>query len=129
MEISMTLRVIIDVLIGLGVFFAFAGVVGIIRMPDCFCRMQSSTNIATLGLFLALIGGLVYAIFVERNAATAAKIAFIAVIYIIQNPAGGHAIAKAAYNRGNEHLKSVVDDLANADEAEQPATLAKEGDE
>lgn len=109
---SMTLRVIIDVLLVLGAFFALAGTVGIIRMPDCFCRMQSSTNIATLGLFFAIIGGALYAIFVMHSWASFGKILFVGVIYIIQNPAGAQALARAAYRRGNEHVDMACDDMA-----------------
>ena len=43
----MILRIVADVFIGLGCFFALAGVVGLLRMPDAFCRMQSSTNISS----------------------------------------------------------------------------------
>lgn len=114
----MTLRIILDVLLFLGAFFAFAGAVGVIRMPDCFCRMQSSTNIATLGLFLALLAGLLYSAFVLGSVSTSAKILFIAVIYIIQNPAGSHAIAKAARVRGNETVNMKVNDFETAGETE-----------
>lgn len=111
----MTMRIIIDVLIGLGAFFAIAGTVGMIRMPDCFCRMQSSTNIATLGLFLVVIAGILYGIFVTQSWASAGKVAFIGVIYLISNPAGAHAIAKAAYKRGNETVEMVCDDMKEGD--------------
>ena len=50
----MILRIIADVCIALGCFFALAGVVGLLRMPDAFCRMQSSTNITTLGILGAV---------------------------------------------------------------------------
>lgn len=116
---SMTLKIVLDVLLFLGAFFAFAGTVGLLRMPDCFCRMQSSTNIATLGLFLALIAGLLYSIFVLKSAGTSAKILFIAVIYIIQNPAGAHAIAKAAWVRGNKTVEMEVNDFVQPDETEE----------
>ena len=43
---NMTLRVIIDILLVLGAFFTFVGVVGVIRMPDVFGRLQASTCIA-----------------------------------------------------------------------------------
>ena len=33
---SMTMHVIIDVLLAIGVFFVFVGVLGVIRMPDVF---------------------------------------------------------------------------------------------
>ena len=42
-------EIIILILIIMGIFFTFAGVVGILRMPDTLCRLQSSTNIATMG--------------------------------------------------------------------------------
>lgn len=112
----MTVRIIIDVLIGIGAFFAIAGTVGIIRMPDCFCRMQSSTNIATLGLFMVVIAGILHGILVTGNWASAGKVAFIGIIYIISNPAGSHAIAKAAYKRGNESVDMVCDDYKEGEE-------------
>ena len=49
---------VIYVLIGISLFFAFAGVVGLLRMPDAFCRMQSSTNISTLGVLGVIIAGI-----------------------------------------------------------------------
>ena len=52
---NLALRIIIDVFIVGGCFFAFAGAVGLVRMPDTFSRMQSSTNITTLGVLLTLI--------------------------------------------------------------------------
>lgn len=113
---SIALRVIIDILLVLGAFFALAGTVGIIRMPDCFCRMQSATNITTLALLFAIVGGAVYAIFVMHNWSAFAKIAFIGIIYVLQNPAGSQAMARAAYRRGNEHVDMVVDDMAISEE-------------
>lgn len=108
----MTLKIIIDVLIGLGAFFALAGTVGLIRMPDAYCRMQSSTNIATLGMLLALAGGLLYAILVMHSWNASVKIIIIGVITIIANPVAGHAICRAAYRMGVRPEKEMVcDDL------------------
>jgi multicomponent Na+:H+ antiporter subunit G len=112
----MTLRIIIDVLIGLGAFFALAGTVGMLRMPDSFCRMQSSTNIATLGLLFALLGGLLYAIFIMHNTGTAVKVALIALIDIIANPAASHAIARAAYRHGVDTVEMACDEMKGGGE-------------
>ena len=38
---NIVLRVIIDLFIVGGCFFAFAGAVGVVRMPDTFSRMQT----------------------------------------------------------------------------------------
>ena len=99
---------------GIGVFFAFAGTVGLLRMPDAFCRMQSSTNIATLGLYGAVIGGLVKAVGMIVNGyelgwTMFVKIAMIGLFSILANPIGGHSIAKAAYRKGVEHTEFVCD--------------------
>ena len=94
----MVARIIIDVLIAFSAFFAFAGVVGMIRMPDAFCRMQSSTNIATFGVLGVIIGGIVYSIVYLANPTMVVKLVLLGVFYIVTNPIAGHAIAKAAYH-------------------------------
>lgn len=101
--IETIMRYVIDALIVISIFFAFAGVVGIIRMPDAFCRMQSSTNISTLGVLGVILGGVLYAIFMLETPdwAMVAKLAVMGVFYIITNPIAGHAVARAAYRRGD----------------------------
>ena len=94
------MRIVIDVLIAVSVFFAFAGVVGMLRMPDSFSRMQSSTNISTLGVLGVILGGLLYAAIYLHNGEMAVKLAVLGVFYIITSPISGHAIAKAAYHHG-----------------------------
>ena len=49
------MRYVIDAFIVISLFFAFAGVMGMLRMPDVFCRMQSSTNVSTLGVLGVII--------------------------------------------------------------------------
>ena len=100
MTISLTLRIIIDVLIGIGAIFALAGVIGIMRMPDPFCRMQASTCITTMGVLGVCIGALLYAIFGLHSPATAVKVCVIAALIFTTNPVGAHALAKGAYLHG-----------------------------
>ena len=76
---NMTLRVIIDILLVLGAFFTFVGVVGVIRMPDVFGRLQASTCIGSLGnIFLVLI--------------------VMMMMVLLTNPISNHAMCKAACN-------------------------------
>ncbi len=96
----MTMRIIIDVLLAVGVFFALAGTIGILKMPDTYCRMQASTCIATMGVIGVTLGSLLYAIFIMGSPSTAVKIALIAVLILVTNPVGAHAIAKGAYLHG-----------------------------
>jgi multicomponent Na+:H+ antiporter subunit G len=106
---NIVVRIIIDVLILTGCFFAFAGTIGIIRMPDSFCRMQSSTNISTLGSLGIILGTAVYAFF-TGNITMGVKILGIGVFIIITNPVGGHAICRAAYRHGVRPEKKMVCD-------------------
>ena len=107
----MAVRIIIDVLMVIGLVFCVAGVKGLIKMPDTFCRMQASTCISTLGSLCLLLGALLYAIVIMGSVGTAVKIVVIAAMIFITNPIGAHAIAKGAYKAGIRPEKAMeVDD-------------------
>ncbi len=97
---SLALRIIMDVCMAFGCFFALAGTIGILRMPDVFCRMQSSTNIATFGVLGALIGALIYAIACVGSATMIIKIITIAFLIILTNPIANHEICRGSYKYG-----------------------------
>lgn len=106
------LRIVIDVLIGVGAIFALAGTIGLLKMPDTFSRMQASTCISTMGVIGVALGALLYAIFIMGSTATALKIALIALLIITINPIGSHAIARGAYRAGIRPDKPMeTDDL------------------
>lgn len=94
------LRIIIDALFLIGGFFALAGVVGVIRMPDSYCRMQASTNTATLGAFGVLAGTSLYGFFVLNSLAIGVKSIVIGLFILFSNPVASHAIARAAKRCG-----------------------------
>ena len=107
----MALRIVIDILMVIGLIFSAAGVIGLLKMPDTFSRMQASTCISTLGAVGVLLGALLYAIFVMGSAGTAVKIVVIALLIIVTNPVGAHSIAKGAYKAGIRPEKEMeVDD-------------------
>lgn len=94
------LEIIICILFAIGGFFALAGVVGIIRMPDSYCRMQASTNTATLGAMSILIGVSLYGFFVLNSTAIGVKSIVIGLFILFSNPVSSHAIARAAKRIG-----------------------------
>ena len=94
------LRIAIDVLIAVGAFFALAGTLGILKMPDTFSRMQASTCITTMGVIGVGLGALLYAVFVMHAPYTAVKICVLVALVLVTNPVGAHAIAKGAYQAG-----------------------------
>ena len=107
----MALRIVIDVLIAISAIFALAGTIGVLKMPDAYCRMQASTCVGTLGILGLCIGAVLYAVFIMGNTGAAIKIGVIGLLLIVTNPLGGHAIAKGAYKAGVRPEKEMkVDD-------------------
>jgi multicomponent Na+:H+ antiporter subunit G len=113
------MRYLIDFFIIISVFFAFAGVVGMLRMPDAFSRMQSSTNISTLGILGVIIGGLLYSAVYLHDGSMAVKLAVLGVFYIITGPVSGHAIARGAYKHGVRPDKPMAVDKYGEDLVEE----------
>ena len=101
------MRIVMDILIGLSLLFALAGVVGMLRMPDSFCRMQSSTNISTFGVLGVIIAGILYSIIYLGDVSMAVKLGVLGVFYIVTTPISGHAIARAAYRHGVKPKTSI----------------------
>lgn len=96
----MIIHIIIDIFFVVGGFFALAGVVGVIRMPDAYNRMQASTNIATLGALGVLIGVSLQGFFVLNSPAIGIKSIIIGLFILFSNPIASHAIARAAKRCG-----------------------------
>ena len=113
----MVLRIVIDVLFALGAFFALAGALGVLRMPDTFSRMQASTCVTTRGMLGVVIGGVLYAAFIMGHPNTAVKIGLIGLLILVTNPVGAHAIARGAYKAGIRPEKPMeTDDLGRDSE-------------
>lgn len=111
----MALRIVIDLLLAVGAFFALTGALGVLRMPDVFSRMQASTCVSTLGVLGLALGALLYAIFVMGSAVAAVKIAVICLLILVTNPVGSHALAKGAYRAGIRPDKPMENDALGRD--------------
>lgn len=92
----MILNIFIALLMIIGMFFCFAGVVGIFRMKDTFCRLQAATNIATLGAMSIFIAGALYG-FSISNMSIGVKCIIITIFLLITNPVASHYMARVAY--------------------------------
>ena len=78
----------------IGVGFCVIGVLGIVRMPDLYCRLHASGKVGTVGLCGLLVGA---AMIVPS---TTMKLIALAVFAVLTLPASSHAIAAAAYRHG-----------------------------
>lgn len=92
-----------------GIFFTFAGVLGMLRMPDTYCRLQSSTNIATMGVLPIIIGCSIYGFYTGNNS-IGIKSVVIGIFLIITNPIASHAMTKMAYKCGAKLCESTHTD-------------------
>ena len=116
--------IITCVLLAVGVFFSFVGVLGLLRMPDVFGRLQASTCIPSLGNICLILGGVVYAIGYGMDAATVVKLLVIMLMILCTNPISNHSLLKGAYNGGIKPVREMVMD----DYQEDQPTYKKEGE-
>jgi multicomponent Na+:H+ antiporter subunit G len=103
-----------------GVGFAIVGVLGIIRMPDLYCRLHASGKVSTVGLCGMLLG----AAFIMPSGAL--KLLALAVFAILTLPVSTHAIAAAAYRHGIPMRRFTRDDLAERTPLPNSAHLSEE---
>ena len=71
-----------------------------LRMPDFYTRMHAASVVDTLGAGFILFGLLLQAGFTL----VAVKLLMIGVLLLFTSPTAGHALARAAYERGLEPL-------------------------
>jgi multicomponent Na+:H+ antiporter subunit G len=88
------MRVIADLLLLVGGAFSLLGVVGLLRMPDVYNRIQAGTKSGTLGALCFLLG--VGFLFPDWWA----KLLAIAGFILFTNPVGSATIARALYLSG-----------------------------
>lgn len=90
-----TVVVIVLAVVGLG--FSLSGALGVVRMPDLYTRIQSSSKNITMGALPVLVALVVGEGFVSSYTSRAL---FVAVLLMVVNPAASHALARAAYKSG-----------------------------
>jgi multicomponent Na+:H+ antiporter subunit G len=85
-------QILSALLVILGIFLFASGTLGLIRLPDFYCRMHATGKCDTLGALLALTGLAIY----NGFNLTSLKIIFIVVFIFLANPTATHAIGRAA---------------------------------
>lgn len=91
-----------------GLAFSLTGALGILRMPDVYCRIQCSSKTITMGALPALLG----LVIAEGPFSTyGSRALLVAGLLLIVNPAASHALARAAYKAGIPMWSGAVSDL------------------
>lgn len=83
-----------------GIFFVFAGALGVLRLPDFFTRIHAAGMTDTLGLELILFGLIVQ----SDSFLLSLKFLLVAFFLLLTSPTATHAIADAAYHAGLKPL-------------------------
>jgi len=94
-------------LAAVGFAFTLSGVVGILRMPDVYCRIQCSSKTITMGAIPVLV-----ALVIGQGGASAyvSRAVLVAFLLLVVNPASSHALARAAYRSGVPMWRGAVAD-------------------
>ena len=85
------------VLIAAGCLFFLAGTIGLLRLPDFYCRLHATTKCDAVGAVLILIG---VALIAGADGQTVRIVALVALI-AISSPTAGHALARAGWHAGH----------------------------
>jgi multicomponent Na+:H+ antiporter subunit G len=99
------------VLILIGVTFDFLGVLGLVRLPDVYNRLQASTKCVTFGSAGILLGAFVLKGFSNFGFKVLLGIVFI----FLTSPVAAHAIARASHRSGIKLTDESIADLYEQD--------------
>jgi multicomponent Na+:H+ antiporter subunit G len=103
------------IFIGIGLTFDVLGCLGLVRLPDVYCRLQAATKCVTLGTCSILFGTFLVVGFTAAGIKSLLCIIFI----LLTAPVAAHAIARGAHRAGVKLWKgSVVDKYTEDKEGE-----------
>jgi monovalent cation/proton antiporter MnhG/PhaG subunit len=89
------IEVIVSLLLLVGLVFTFAGSVGLLRLPDLFCRLHATGKSSTVGVISIVLASFIY--FSTSEAGPSIKELLTIVFVFLGGPVGAHMIARAAY--------------------------------
>ena len=79
-----------------GVFFIVTGTIGVVRMPDVYCRLHAAGMTDTMGAGLILLGSC----FQAGLTLITVRLLMIWAFLLITSPVATHALARAALSGG-----------------------------
>ena len=96
-------------IVAIGVLFDIFGCIGLVRLPDVYNRIQSSTKCVTVGTCFILVGSIVL-----LGSLPGAIKGILCIVFILMTaPTAAHALARAAHRSGVKLWEgSVVDRYA-----------------
>ena len=90
------ISILICILLLGGCLFVFSATLGLVRFPDVYCRMQSTSKASTLGIFLIMLAA--FSFFLAAGFGVNSRSLLVILFVFLTSPVGAHMIAKAAYH-------------------------------
>lgn len=119
------MNVLASALLLTGCAFLLLAAVGIVRMPDLYIRMSSSSKAVTLG-----VGCLAIGLAVDMNdSGVTTRVILLIVLFLMKAPVAAHMLGRAAYMTGVPLWEATeVDEMKGHDPAHDHPLLANDGD-
>lgn len=119
----MTRNLIVFLLAAIGTIFLLVSALGILRLPDVFCRMHAAGVAATLGISCLLLGTGVH--FLEDGQMF--RMIALIILFFVTQPIATTTMARAAYRTGAaDQFVLKHDDLAALSAANHDGPAAEE---
>lgn len=90
------MKFIAFIFLGLGVFFALLGNLGVLRFPDVYTRLQAASKCSTTSLFSLFIG----LVLLEGVSSFSLRIGVIGLFFFVTGPVASHLIGRSAWEGG-----------------------------
>jgi len=109
--IDISLEILSNTFLVLGLIFVFLGMLGLVRLPDVYNRLHTTTKIGTLGAFGVMMSILLKVGFSPIGV----KAITVGLFLLLTSPIAAHMIGRAAYRHGVCLCKeSVIDEYEKA---------------
>ncbi|AGB49852.1 monovalent cation/proton antiporter, MnhG/PhaG subunit [Methanomethylovorans hollandica DSM 15978] len=108
---SMIMNILSDIVLLIGLVFVFLGMLGLMRMPDVYNRLHTTSKIGTVGAFGVMLSILMRAGFTPIGI----KAITVGLFLLLTAPIAAHMITRAAHRHGVGLCKeSVIDEYGKA---------------
>lgn len=112
------MNVLASALLLTGCAFLLLAAVGIVRMPDLYIRMSSSSKAVTLGVGCLALGLALH----MNDAGVTTRAVLLIALFLLKAPVAAHMLGRAAYRTGVPLWKAtIIDEMNGGGMDERPA--------
>jgi multicomponent Na+:H+ antiporter subunit G len=108
------------IFIAIGLAFDFFGVLGLVRLPDVYNRLQAATKCVTFGT-----AGILFGVFLMQGFNSFGFKALLGIVFVfLTSPVAAHAISRAAHRSGIKLTReTIVDQYQDDNELKEKSNV------